>query len=61
VFTNRETGESIQVAFGVIEYIRRYGFYEGSVAYRADPIKLVSVLTGIKRADLQAYANARSS
>ncbi len=46
VITNLDTGESIKVAYGVIEYIKRYGFYEGSVEYRVDPLRLLTVLTG---------------
>ncbi len=45
-FTNLDTGKSIKVAYGVIEYIKRYGFYEGSVEYRVDPLELLIVLTG---------------
>jgi hypothetical protein len=60
-FTNLDKGERIDVAYGVVEYIKRYGFYEGNVPYRVDPIKLVSVLTGVPLADLQAYARSRSS
>ncbi|MBS0603875.1 MAG: hypothetical protein JSS60_02430 [Verrucomicrobia bacterium] len=60
-FTNVETGEEITIAYGLLEYIRRFGFYEGSVAYRADPLKLVSVLTGASVSSLQAYQRQLAS
>jgi hypothetical protein len=61
VFTNQETGESITVDEGVIHYIRKYGFYEGNVPHRVDPIRLISVLTGIKAVDLEAHIASKSS
>ncbi|MDP1835938.1 MAG: hypothetical protein Q8K75_08430 [Chlamydiales bacterium] len=46
---NIATGESMNIAYGTIDYIRKYGFYqggEGTNGYRNDPIRLVSILTG---------------
>ncbi len=40
--------EKIVLGEGVINYIRKYGFYEGGVnnPYRVDPLHLAAVLTG---------------
>lgn len=46
---NPKNGESVVIAEGVINYIRKYGFYEGGGnenKYRIDPIRLASVFTG---------------
>ena len=47
--SNPKNGEKVKVAYGVINYIRKYGFYEGGGKdnpYRIDPIRLSAVLTG---------------
>lgn len=46
--TNPKNNEAILVGEGVINYIRKYGFYEGGEKnlYRIDPIRLASVFTG---------------
>ncbi len=59
--TNVDTGEEIVIGHGVREYIKRFGFYEGSVAYRVDPLKLISVLTGASVSSLQAYLREKAS
>lgn len=46
--TNQLTGKSVLVTHGVIEYIKKYGFYEGggdTNPYRIDPKKLIEILT----------------
>lgn len=47
---------SVTVGQGVIDYIERYGFYEGGGdqnLYRVDPLKLVAILTGAPPSPLQ--------
>jgi hypothetical protein len=47
---------SIIIGQGVIDYIEKYGFYEGGGnqnAYRIDPVKLVAILTGASISELQ--------
>lgn len=45
---NLRNNEEILLAYGVKNYIRKYGFYEGGETnpYRVDPIRLAAVLTG---------------
>jgi hypothetical protein len=45
---NPLNGSSVRVGEGIIDYIEKYGFYEGGEnnAYRVDPVNLVSVLSG---------------
>lgn len=60
-FTNKKTGERVVVPYGLFEYIKRYGFYEGSIAYRVDPVKIVSVLTGQSVESIQSHLQTRSA
>ena len=48
VLKNPKNNEAIILGEGVINYIRKYGFYEGGEnnPYRIDPIRLASVFTG---------------
>lgn len=60
ILTNLSNNLSITVAYGVMDYIEKYGFYEGGGdqnSYRVDPLKLVAVLTGASVSELQAQVN----
>lgn len=59
VYQNTTTGQKITVPYGLFEYIRRYGFYEGTTAYRVDPLQLISVITGERREDIQMFLQMR--
>ena len=48
--TNLLNFKTVKIGEGVIDYIEKYGFYEGGGSqnsYRIDPQKLISILTGI--------------
>lgn len=54
------TGKTLQVGQGVIDYIRKYGFYEGggkNNPYRLDPIDILSVLTGYSYCEIASSIN----
>lgn len=46
--TNKKNKEYVHVTSGIINYIKKYGFYESGKEnyYRIDPIRLASVFTG---------------
>lgn len=55
--TNLDTGDSVIIAYGVIDYIRQYGFYEGNTSYRADPTLIAGILSGHKYCDISKAIN----
>ena len=58
--TNSDTKQTIEVRLGMIDLIKKFGFYASGSA-RVDPVQLVSVLTGQDPANLQRKVDAAST
>jgi hypothetical protein len=49
------TGQKLLISTGGINYIRRYGFYQGNTPFRIDPVEAIALVTGLCPLTIQAY------
>jgi hypothetical protein len=48
-------GQKLLISTGGINYIERYGFYQGSTPFRINPIEAIAIVTGLCPLTVQSY------